>query len=231
MISQSKYEFKKELTNMIIDLNCLKALEKILLDNSMEYQICLGYKNGDTLYDLKIKDIEEDISKEKRKIVSITINAYNDNTRLRFNIEDYWIKQLEINSNDKAVFLQLKQETQEWCDLYRNKNPMAHFTPFTEKSELIRGITSIILSILTIVPVIIHDIIHNVSVKAGDCIMMFLSFVMLYYLVTLAISAIFLKKVEIDIGVNNVKIRRNVGYIVLTTIIIPTVLSWILSFI
>lgn len=132
MIFQAKYEFTKELTNIVIDLNCLKALEKILLDNSMQYQICVEYKNGDTLYDLAIHDIEEDLSKDKRQIDSLNVNANNDDIGF----------------------------------------------------ELI-----------------------------------------------LALSAIFLKKVEIDVGINHTKTRRNFGYFILTVVLIPVILTWIFSFV
>lgn len=231
MIFQAKYEFTKELTNIVIDLNCLKALEKILLDNSMQYQICVEYKNGDTLYDLAIHDIEEDLSKDKRQIDSLNVNANNDEIGFELNVGNCLIEQIKIRSNDKTSFLRLKQEIQEWLILYKNKNPFVCFAPFSKKSELIRIFSSFVLSCLTILPMIITEILHNKTIKAWDCIMVCCFFLILYYFFILALSAIFLKKVEIDVGINHTKTRRNFGYFILTVVLIPVILTWIFSFV
>ena len=161
-----KYVFKKDITGLIVDLNCLKELKRIIDDNNLSYNITIDYKNGDTINDLSIKDIEDDISKNKRQIKEFNLRA-GDN-EIAFNFDNI-VAELQIESNDKSKFLKLKQQLLEWFDLYKDKNILREFAPLSKKSETIRVITSILLAIFTTVPFIIYYILMQYLLNLLQC--------------------------------------------------------------
>ena len=228
MIFMGKYVFKKDITGLIVDLNCLKELKRIIDDNNLSYNITIDYKNGDTINDLSIKDIEDDISKNKRQIKEFNLRA-GDN-EIAFNFDNI-VAELQIESNDKSKFLKLKQQLLEWFDLYKDKNILREFAPLSKKSETIRVITSFLLAIFTTVPFIIYYILNAIPFEFATMLQFFVSLIGLYFLVLLVLSSIFLRQVEIDIGTNKSRIRRKVGKWVLTVVIIPIIISWIFAFV
>lgn len=228
MIFTGKYVFKKDITGLIVDLKCLNELERVIKDNNLSYNITIEYKNGDTINDLSIKDIEDDISKDKRQIKEFNLRAGDSEIAFSF---DNDIAELQIESNDKSKFLKLKQQLLEWFDLYKDKNVLREFAPLSKKSETIRVITSILLAILTTVPFIIYYILNAIPLEFATMLQFFVSLIWVYYLVLLALSLIFLKQVEIDIGINKRRIRRQVGKWILTAVIVPIVISWVFAFI
>ena len=88
-----------------------------------------------------------------------------------------------------------------------------------------------LLSFITILPLMISDWQKGLSIEFMDAFMVILCIAFVYYLVVLGLSSLFLHSVEIDIGNNYVKKRRKIANWIMTVVIIPVILSWIFSFI
>lgn len=229
MILVGKYSYKRQLRNIVIDTDCLKALIKIFQAYQMEYNLSIEYRTGETLSNVLFEDVEKDIFTKRRRIKEVTITAEADCMGVNIMMGSQILDEIEIVSDKRDNFIQLKQELQDWQELYKNKNPLIVFAPLTVKSEILRGITSLILSFLTILPMMISEWMNGGQILFGDAVMIITVFGMIYYLVILGLSAFFLRSVEIDIGDNRVKFRRKVAGWIFTVIIIPVILSWILS--
>lgn len=230
-IINEQYKFEEALHGIIIDLKSLKVLEEKIQEHSMNYSFSIDYKSGDSVYDLSISNIVNDYANEKRHIKSIHLFAYNNNAKLEINAGQDCFEKVEIVCSEKSVFLQLKQEIKDWLEIIKNRNPFICFAPFSKRSEIIRIITSAVLSFLTLAPLVIKEILNGGTVKFSGAIIVFVFFTGSYFLVNLLLSAFFLKDVEIDIGINHTKIRRKFGNWFLTVVLIPVILSWIFSFI
>lgn len=229
MILYGKYKFEMEFQSLILDLQCLKALTNIFAEHAMSYNINLDFKTGDSIADLTIDDLIKDISLEKKRIKEITVRATNDITEIDLHLDYVFDGKIKTESNNYDEFKQLKQEIQEWSNLYKSHNPFVFLAPFSTKSEVVRILICIGLSILTLFPMIISTYINGGSVKVLDSITVFLFFTFCYYFLLLFLCWIFIKKVEIDIGLNQNRTRRKVGNWVVSVILIPVLISWIFS--
>lgn len=225
------YLYETELRSIVFELDCLKALIKILKAHAMKYNMTTEYKSGDTICNGSIHDFENDISINKRQIKSLTLTAKGDGCELRISIGKNKLNSLEMACDDKGAFMQLKEELREWQELYKNKNPLIVLAPFTAKSEIIRSVLSVLLSFTTILPLMISDWQKGLSIEFMDAFMVILYIAFVYYLIVLGLSSLFLHSVEIDIGNNYVKKRRKIANWIMTVVIIPVILSWIFSFI
>lgn len=225
------YLYETELRSIVVDLDCLNALIKILKDNAMKYNMTTEYQSGDTICNGSVHDFENDITIKKRQIKNLTLTAKGDGCELCISIGKDKLNTLEMACDNKGAFMQLKEELREWQELYKNKNPLIVLAPFTAKSELIRCIFSILLSFITVLPLMISEWQKGLSIKFTDALMVILCVAFLYYFVVLGLSSLFLHSVEIDIGNNYVRKRRKIANWIMTVVIIPVILSWIFSFI
>lgn len=225
------YLYETELRSIVVDLDCLNALIKILKDNAMKYNMTTEYQSGDTICNGSVLDFENDITIKKRQIKNLTLTAKGDGCELCISIGKDKLNTLEMACDNKGAFMQLKEELREWQELYKNKNPLIVLAPFTAKSELIRCIFSILLSFITVLPLMISEWQKGLSIKFTDALMVILCVAFVYYFVVLGLSSLFLHSVEIDIGNNYVRKRRKIANWIMTVVIIPVILSWIFSFI
>lgn len=225
------YLYETELRSIVVDLDCLNALIKILKDNAMKYNMTTEYQSGDTICNGSVHDFENDITIKKRQIKNLTLTAKGDECELCISIGKDKLNTLEMACDNKGAFMQLKEELREWQELYKNKNPLIVLAPFTAKSELIRCIFSILLSFITVLPLMISEWQKGLSIKFTDALMVILCVAFVYYFVVLGLSSLFLHSVEIDIGNNYVRKRRKIANWIMTVVIIPVILSWIFSFI
>lgn len=225
------YSYEIELRNIVLDLDCLKALIKILQDNAMEYNLTIDYKSGETICNRTLCDIENDFLIGRRYIRNLTLTAKGNKSGLKVSVGKDKFNTLEMECDDKNLFLQLKEALREWQDLFKNRNPLNILAPFTVKSEIIRGILSVFLAFFSILPLLISDWQKGLSNNFIEVITVCFYIAGMYYLIIWGLSAIFFHSVEIDIGRNNFKIRRKIANWIMTVIIIPLVLSWIFTFI
>ena len=197
----------------------------------MKYNMTTEYQSGDTICNGSVHDFENDITIKKRQIKNLTLTAKGDECELCISIGKDKLNTLEMACDNKGAFMQLKEELREWQELYKNKNPLIVLAPFTAKSELIRCIFSILLSFITVLPLMISEWQKGLSIKFTDALMVILCVAFVYYFVVLGLSSLFLHSVEIDIGNNYVRKRRKIANWIMTVVIIPVILSWIFSFI
>ncbi len=231
MIFFGTYLYQIELRNIVLDLDCLKALIKILQDNAMEYNLTIDYKSGETICNRTLFDIENDFLIERRYIKNLTLTAKGNKSGLKVSVGKDKFNTLEMECDDKNLFLQLKEALREWQYIFKNRNPLNMLAPFTVKSEIIRGILSVFLAFFSILPLLIFDWQNGLSINFIEVFMVVFYIAVMYYLIILGLSAIFFHSVEIDIGRNYFKIRRKIANWIMTIIIIPAILSWIFTFI
>ncbi len=220
-----KYQYQKKLNGIIVDIPKIDAVITILQKYSMNFEVNIECKTGDSIRKMSLEEIKNDKLLEQKKISRVQIEAESEELYFKFDIHDFWDNTIEITSNNEDKFNLIKNDIQEWIRLCKNKNPLIILTFGTIASNITIGILGLILSLLTWLPFLVKN-----SYPIDDSVPVIFVFAMLYFFTVSVLSCTFMKRIEIDIGINKHRIRRKIGGWILTTLIIPVILSFICSF-
>lgn len=226
-----KYLYNYEMKGVIIDTKKIEVLEGILKQYSMQYKICFECKVEDSICTMSFDEIKTDIFLEQKAIKSIVVEAESETIGFELDTDGLWVPWLKIKANEKNKFDLFKRDIQEWIKLCKNKNPLVCLVAKNTKSYILIGFISVVLSVLTWLPVIIGDLKNGLMVPFDSCFIIIFFSAMVFFGLTLWLSRFFIKNIEIDIGINKTRIRRKIGGWILTVLIIPFIISLFCSII